>query len=78
MEWTPSLGAVVKFPEVEVRYAGWITTGTGMPSVSFGVRGDRAGAAESAADVLGAPAGPLVLQEAHVTSHQITVRLPLD
>jgi len=78
MEWTPSLGAVVKFPEVEVRYAGWITTGTGMPSVSFGVRGDRAVAAESAADFLVAPAGPLVLQEAHVTSHQITVRLPLD
>jgi hypothetical protein len=78
MEWTPSLGAVVKFPEVEVRYAGWIATGTGTPAVDFGPRGARANAAETAADFLVAPAGPLVLQEAHVTSHQITVRLPLD
>ncbi len=28
MEWTPSLGAMVRFPDVEIRYAGWITTGT--------------------------------------------------
>jgi hypothetical protein len=78
MEWTPSLGAMVRFPDLEIRYAGWITSGTGRPSVNFAIRGDRAAAAESAADFLIAPAGPLVLQEAHVTTHQLTVRLPLD
>ena len=77
MEWTPSLGAVVRFPDVEVRYAGWITTGTGRPSVDFGLRGDRAAAAESAPDFLIVPSGPLVLQEAAVVSHQLSVRLPL-
>jgi hypothetical protein len=77
MEWTPSLGAVIKFTDVEVRYAGWITTGTGRPSVNFLMRGNRAMAAESAADFLIAPAGPLVLQEMEIISHQLSVRLPL-
>ena len=77
MEWTPSLGAVVRFPDLEVRYAGWITTGTGRPSVDFVPRGGRAEALDSAADFLVAPSGPLVLQEARVLSHQLTVRLPL-
>jgi hypothetical protein len=78
MEWSPSLGLVARFPDVEVRYAGWITTGTGRPSVDFRMRGDRALAAESAADFLIAPEGPLVLQEAKITSHQLSVRLPLN
>ena len=38
MEWTPSAGATIRFPDVEVRYSGWFTTGTGRPSVHFAVR----------------------------------------
>jgi hypothetical protein len=80
MEWTPSLGAVMKFPDVEVRYAGWVTTGTGRPSVNFAGRGDRAlsTTVNQSADFLIAPAGPLVLQEAQIVSHQLSVSLPLN
>jgi hypothetical protein len=45
--------------------------------VNFLMRGNRAMAAESAADFLIAPAGPLVLQEMEIISHQLSVRLPL-
>jgi hypothetical protein len=79
MEWTPSLGGVVRFPDLEVRYAGWFTTGTGRPSVDFAVRPGtaRADAATAAPDFVVAAGGPLVLQEARVTTHQLSVRLPL-
>ena len=79
MEWSPSLGAMVRFPDLEIRYAGWFTTGTGRPSVGFSVRPGtaRADAAAEATDFLVPPSGPLVLQEARVTTHQLSVRLPL-
>ena len=79
MEWTPSLGATLRFPDVEVRYAGWITTGTGRPSVDFSFRSGsaRADASAAASDFLIPTAGPLLLQEARVTTHQISVRMPL-
>jgi hypothetical protein len=80
MEWTPSLGAVIRFPDLEVRYAGWFTTGTGRPSVDFAARpGTERGATVSSAasDFLVAASGPLTLQEARVTTHQLSVRLPL-
>jgi hypothetical protein len=79
MEWTPSLGASLLFPDVEIRYAGWITTGTGRPSVDFSFRPGTARdeAATSTADFLVPPAGPLLLQEARVMTHQVSVRLPL-
>jgi hypothetical protein len=79
MEWSPSLGAMVRFPDLEIRYAGWFTTGTGRPSVDFSVRPgtDRAEAADEASDFLVPPSGPLILQEARVTTHQLSVRLPL-
>jgi hypothetical protein len=79
MEWTPSLGATLRFPEVEVRYAGWLTTGTGRPSVNFSVRPGtaRADALAESGDFIVPPAGPVLLQEARVTTHRITVSLPL-
>lgn len=79
MEWTPSLGAMVRFPDVELRYAGWFTTGTGRPSVDFSIRAGspRTDAAAPGGDFLVPPAGPLVLQETRVTTHQVSVRVPL-
>ena len=73
-EWAPSAGFVWKFSELELRYAGRITQGTGRPGTDF--TGDRAVAlAES--DFLVAPRGPLTLQEAHVVTHQLSIRLPI-
>jgi hypothetical protein len=80
MEWTPSIGGVIRFPDLEVRYAGWFTTGTGRPSVGFAARDETARGAtvnSASSDFLVAPAGPLTLQEARVTTHQLSVRLPL-
>lgn len=34
VEWTPTWGVSVKFPEFQVRYAGQLTTGTGRPGVA--------------------------------------------
>ncbi len=75
MEWTPSWGAAIRFPEVEVRYAGSVTTGTGLPGVDF--IGLRAEAFQAAADFLLAPSGPLTLEDVHVLTHQVVVSLPI-
>lgn len=79
MEWSPTLGGTIRFPELEIRYSGRLTTGTGRPSVDFAVRPGtlRADSALEAGDFLVAPSGPLVLQEAAVLTHQLAVRLPL-
>jgi hypothetical protein len=76
-EWTPTWGLNVRFPELEVRYTGYLTTGTGRPSVAWTpARGAMLDAA-AGADFLVAASGPLTLQEARVWSHQISVSLPL-
>lgn len=77
MEWTPSWGLALKFPELEVRYLGRLTTGTGRPGVEWtGAR--RIALAEArAADFIIAPSGPLTLQDARVLTHQITVSVPV-
>lgn len=75
-EWTPTWGLVFKFPEVQLRYFGRVTTGTGRPGIVTRWQVARAELA-AASDFLVAPAGPLTLQEAHVLTHQIGVTLPL-
>jgi hypothetical protein len=74
MEWTPSWGASLRFPEVELRYTGRMTTGTGRPGVDF-VGGRAVDFAES--DFIVAPSGPLTLQDVRVLTHQVAVRLPI-
>ena len=74
MEWTPSWGASFDFGDVALRYSGSFTTGTGRPGVDF--VGERA-AALDASDFIVAPQGPLTLQDVHVLTHQVTIRLPI-
>ena len=75
MEWSPSAGATFRFSDVEVRYAGRITTGTGQPGVALTpvAMADQA----ALADFIVAPSGPLTLQEAMVMTHQISVSIPI-
>jgi len=74
MEWMPSVGAKVKFPEFELGYVGRMTTGSGRPGVQWtGARADAA----LGADFIVAPSGPLTLQEARVLTHQVTVSIPI-
>jgi hypothetical protein len=75
MEWTPTAGAVVRFSDVELRYLGRLTTGTGRPGVALT---DQAFAARAElADFIVAPQAPLTLQEATVLTHQLSVRIPI-
>ena len=79
MEWVPTWGIKARFADLELRYSGRVTTGTGRP----GVGGGNMQFAEAGVDVAGAndillaPSGPLTLQPATVLTHQISVSIPI-
>lgn len=75
MEWTPALGAALRLADVELRYAGRLTTGTGRPGVALTAVAEAARLAMS--DFILAPSGPLTLQDARVVTHQLSVRVPI-
>lgn len=75
-EWTPSLGLVWKFEQLELRYTGLITFGTGRPGLSGGLVSTDAAAGRTS-DVILAPAGQLALASAHTITHQVMVAIPL-
>jgi hypothetical protein len=78
MEWVPSWGVSVRLADLELRYAGRVTTGTGRPGVALtAVAEGRALDAAAANDVLLAPSGPLTLQDATVMTHQLSVLIPI-
>ncbi|HEV2146085.1 MAG TPA: hypothetical protein VGR37_01570 [Longimicrobiaceae bacterium] len=77
LEWTPTWGLGVKFPELEVRYVGRMTAGTGRPGVDWGGIRAADGVMLMGSDVLLAPGGPLVLQEERVYVHQVSVSIPV-
>ena len=76
LEWTPTWGLSLRFPEFEIRYQGRLTSGTGRPGVAGPIffAGDRTLAP---AGILVAPSGPLTLDEVRVVTHQVSVSLPL-
>ena len=75
-EWTITWGLIFKFEELQVRYFGHLTAGTGRPGVSSNNfrTVDFAGAKS---DFLIAPSGSLILEEEHVILHQISVNIPI-
>lgn len=75
MEWSPAAGLAYRFDDIEVRYAGRLTTGTGRPGVALTASAERA--LDSMADFIIAPEGPLTLQEASVLTHQLAIRIPV-
>jgi hypothetical protein len=79
MEWTPSLGVGLDLSGVSVRWVTRVTTGTGRPGVRWtNARLDEAwGDAPLSSDFLLAPTGPLTLQDARVTTHQLSVVVPV-
>jgi hypothetical protein len=77
-EWTYTWGTSLRFPEIEVHYRWRSTSGTGRPGVAgngFAAPGtvDLAGGR----NFLVAPSGALTLDPVRVTTHQISVSLPL-
>ncbi len=80
MEWTPSLGLSFTFSDLELRYIGRATTGSGRPGIARGFGGGFAEDAvnlASGGNILLAPQGPLTLQDATVVTHRIGISLPL-
>jgi hypothetical protein len=75
MEWTPTVGAAFRVGDVEFRYAGRFTTGTGQPGIT--ATPEALMAREASSDFIVAPQGPLTLQEATVMTHQISARIPI-
>jgi hypothetical protein len=79
VEWTPTWGLALRFPDLEIRYSGRVTKGTGRPGVqAFGPSLlSASGAALVAGSILAAPSGPLTLQEVSTITHQISIAVPL-
>lgn len=76
MEWTPSLGVSLNLPGLTLHYAAARTSGTGRP----GTRWDDAlqvPSFDSSIAFILAPSGPLTLQDATVTTHQLSVVVPI-
>jgi hypothetical protein len=76
-EWMPTWGLSVGLPELEIRYRGSVTHGTGRPGVAAprfmaGVNDLAVGS-----NILVAPSGPLSLDEVRVVTHQVSLSLPL-
>ena len=77
MEWTPTFGATFRFSDLELRYAGRLTTGTGQPGTARAFRGEAAAAFSPGSDFIVAPEAPLTLRDASVLTHQVSVRIPV-
>ncbi len=81
MEWTPSWGAKLKFPEFQLRYVGRLQLGTGRPGAASpwiaGPRSGQMGDSLLLGDFLVAPTGSLVLQDAEIITHQFYLVVPL-
>ncbi len=76
MEWTPSWGLNVGVSDLELRYLGRATTGTGRPGTAWSPeQAEVLNVARS--DFLLAPTGPLTLQNAWVITSQLSVSIPV-
>lgn len=78
MEWTPSIGVLLSFSGIDVRYTGRVTQGTGRPGTDWTPLWPQTVLSQtSLGDFLVAPERPLTLQDASVTTHQIAIRVPV-
>jgi len=76
LEWSPTWGLTLRFPEFELRYRGRVTKGAGRPGFGQFSVGVRA-LAVSSGTILAAPSGPLNLIDVNTSTHQISLSLPL-
>lgn len=83
LEWTPTWGLTLRFTDMEVRYRGRVSNGTGRPGViprnscrncalDFAVASGNSGS-----NILVAPSGPLTLTPVAVSNHQVSVSVPI-
>lgn len=77
IEWTRTWGLGIRFTNVEVRYTGRSTTGTGRTGVLDGNPPMFAVADAAASNFLSAPSSSTRLTGVSVFSHQVSVSLPI-
>jgi hypothetical protein len=77
LEWTPTWGLSLRFPELEIRYRGRVTHGAGRPSAQSSPVFWGRDVAFAGGSILAAPTGPLILTDVNTTTHQISLSLPL-
>jgi len=78
MEYTPTWGLSLRFPELAIRYSGRVTHGAGRPSPDFPIGGwATRDVALAGGTILAAPTGPLSLTKVNTATHQISVSVPL-
>ena len=75
LEWSPTWGLTLRFPELELRYRGRVTKGAGRPGTQF--ISIVQGFAVSNGDILAVPSGPLTLIDVNTSTHQISLSLPI-
>ena len=75
IEWTPTWGLGLRFTDVELRYIGRKTTGTGRPGIFSD--GGFAVASSDSRNFLSAPSGPTTLTGVTVVTHQFSVSVPI-
>jgi hypothetical protein len=77
-EWTPTWGLTLRFPDLELRYQGQVTNGTGRPGV-VSRSNERLAFADAAVanSILVAPSGPLTLGDVKMYTHQVSISVPL-
>jgi len=78
MEWTPSLGVSFNLDGATLHYAARFTSGTGRPGTRWDVQSPNAAMFDSGTDFILAPEGPLTLRDALVTTHQLSVVIPIQ
>ncbi len=79
MEWTPTWGLVLRFADLEVRYSGGVTTGTGRPGVvstPFPGIADS-GVAFGGQNFIAPPGVSTTLTGVAVTTHRLSVSVPI-
>ncbi len=75
VEWSPTWGLSLRFPELELRYRGRVINGTGRPNVQGVIFGPLTDVAPNSFVVT--PGSDLNLAGVATTTHQITLSLPL-
>ncbi|MGH7615188.1 MAG: hypothetical protein ACREMW_14250 [Gemmatimonadales bacterium] len=77
VEWSPSWGLSLRFPELELRYRGRVTNGAGRPNVFGFFGGPEPLTARAPDSFLLPPSSVLDLAGVTTMTHQISLSLPL-
>ena len=77
VEWSPTWGASMRIAGVDVRYIGRVLHGTGRPGIANNQIFQPLAADSFGPSILATPSGPLTLTPVSVTTHQLSIAVPL-